>query len=180
VSGRIEIRREMRPGDLGEIVAFHGRIYGREYGVDRQFEAFVASSIAEAGRRGFPGEREDVWIVERNGEFAGSLALTDDGDAGVVRWFVFDPSVRGRGLGRRLLAELLERARELGYERLRLETFSLLRAAAHLYRSVGFEVVDEDTGPRWGHGEITLQHYELELAPAEGAERVADPVAGSA
>jgi N-acetylglutamate synthase-like GNAT family acetyltransferase len=93
---------------------------------------------------------------------------------------VFDPSVRGRGLGRRLLAELLERARELGYERLRLETFSLLRAAAHLYRSVGFEVVDEDTGPRWGHGEITLQHYELELAPAEGAERVADPVAGSA
>jgi N-acetylglutamate synthase-like GNAT family acetyltransferase len=182
VSGRVEIRRELRPGDLGEIVAFHGRIYAAEYGVDRRFEAFVAAAIAEAGKRGFPGEREDVWIVERDGAMAGCLALAEDPDdpeTGVVRWFVFHPSVRGRGLGRRLLGELIERAREVGYERLRLETFSLLRTAAHLYRSFGFEVVDEDTAPRWGHDAITFQHYELELAGAR-AEREVHPVASSA
>jgi N-acetylglutamate synthase-like GNAT family acetyltransferase len=184
MSGGVQIRRDLRPGDLGKIVSFHGDVYGREYGVDGQFEAFVASSVAEAGRAGFPREREAVWIVERDGEFAGCLALTDDGDAGVVRWFVLDPSVRGRGLGRRLIDELVERARELGYQRLQLETFSLLTAAAHLYRSHGFEVVDEDTGPRWGLAEITFQHYEAELGPSNGAEaragRVAHPVAGSA
>jgi N-acetylglutamate synthase-like GNAT family acetyltransferase len=165
VSGRVEIRRDLRPGDLGRMVSFHGEIYGREYGNDQRFEAFVASSIAEAGKAGFPREREAVWIVERDGEFAGCLALTDDGDAGVVRWFVLDPSVRGRGLGRQLLDELVEHARELGYERLRLETFSLLTAAARLYRSHGFEVVDEDTAPRWGHDAITFQRYEAELSP---------------
>src|SRR5215204_2736523 len=78
VSGRVEIRRELRPGDLGEIVAFHGRIYAAEYGVDRRFEGFVAAAIAEAGKRGFPGEREAVWIVERDGAMAGCLALAED------------------------------------------------------------------------------------------------------
>jgi N-acetylglutamate synthase-like GNAT family acetyltransferase len=179
-SARIEIRRELRPGDLGEIVAFHGRIYAAEYGNDERFEAFVAESVADSGQRGFPGEREEIWIVERDGEFAGCLGLTDEGDAGVVRWFVFDPSVRGRGLGRRLLGELIERAREHGYERLRLDTFSRLTAAAHLYRSFGFEVVHEDTAPRWGHDAITFQHYEMELGPANPREPVADPVAGTA
>jgi N-acetylglutamate synthase-like GNAT family acetyltransferase len=164
VSRRVEIRRELRPGDLGEIVAFHGRIYGPEYGVDARFEAMVASSVAEAGQRGWPGRRERVWIVERDGEFAGCLALTDEGATGVVRWFVLDPSVRGLGLGRRLLDELISEARDLGFERLRLETFSDLRVAAHMYRSRGFEVVEEDTRPRWGRDSITYQHYELELA----------------
>ena len=180
MSGRVEIRRELRPGDLGEIVAFHGRTYGREYGVDARFEAMVASSVAEAGRRGWPGERERVWIVEHDGIFAGCLGLTDEGDNGTVRWFVLDPSMRGRGLGQRLLDELISEAEDLGFERLRLETFSLLRVAAHMYRSHGFEVVEEDTRPRWGRDSITYQHYELELARRGGTAPAAHPVASSA
>ena len=164
MSGRVEIRRELRPGDLEEIVRFHGRLYSREYRVDASFEAFVAASVAEAADRGFPGERERVWIVERDGAFVGCLALTDEGDAGAVRWFVLDPTVRGRRLGRRLLDELISCAKDAGFERLRLETFSLLSTAAHLYRSYGFELTDEHTGPRWGRDRITFQHYELELA----------------
>jgi N-acetylglutamate synthase-like GNAT family acetyltransferase len=181
MSPRVEIRGELRPGDLGEIVAFHGRIYGREYGVDARFEAMVASSVAEVGKRGWPGERERVWIVERDGEFAGCLALTDEGDdTGAVRWFVLHPSVRGRGLGRRLMDELMSEAQELGFERLRLETFSDLTVAASMYRSYGFEVVDEDNRPRWGRDDITYQYYELDLAGRARDETAMDPVAGSA
>jgi N-acetylglutamate synthase-like GNAT family acetyltransferase len=167
VIGHVEIRREPRPGDLGAIVAHHGRLYSREYGFDPGFEALVATAVAEAGRRGWPTDREGIWIVERAGAIAGSLALTDDGDTGVVRWFLLDPDLRGEGLGRRLLAELLAKAREVGYERLRLETFSALRAAAHLYREVGFALVREDTRPRWGHDSITYQYYELGLSGAQ-------------
>jgi N-acetylglutamate synthase-like GNAT family acetyltransferase len=167
VSGRVEIRREMRPGDLGRFLALNAPLHTREHGVDREHEAFVEASVGDAARRGFPGPREEFWVVERDGEFAGCVALTDEGSTGVVRWFVLAPSVRGLGLGRRLLGELIERARELGYERLRLETYSLLRAAIHLFRSFGFRLVDEDTAPRWGHDAITYQYYELDLARAE-------------
>jgi ribosomal protein S18 acetylase RimI-like enzyme len=157
------IRRDLGPGDLGEIIAHHGRLYGGEYGVDSTFEGHVASSVAAAGGRGFPRDGEGIWIVERGGAHLGSIALTDDGDA-TVRWFVLDRSLRGRGLGRRLIAEALELARSSGYERVCLETFSELTAAAHIYRGHGFELQSEQTGPRWGRERITYQRYELVLA----------------
>jgi GNAT superfamily N-acetyltransferase len=159
------VRRVLRPGDLGAIIANHGRVYAREHGVGPEFEAHVGASVARAGRRpGWPTETEAVWIVERAGEHAGSLALTDEGGGlGTVRWFLLDPTVRGRGLGRRLVGELVEVARRAGYRRLGLETFSELEAAAHIYRGFGFELVDAEVGPRWGRAEITYQRYELEF-----------------
>jgi GNAT superfamily N-acetyltransferase len=161
------IRRELRPGDLGEIVAHHGRIYGTEYGVDASFEGHVASTVARAAIRGFPGPREAIRLLELDGEHVGSLALTDEGgDQAAIRWFVLSPEVRGRGLGRRLLDEMLSWAAEVGYTRVFLETFSDLEAAAHLYRDQGFEVVSAETSPRWGRDRITYQRYELELSPA--------------
>jgi ribosomal protein S18 acetylase RimI-like enzyme len=159
------IRRDLRPGDLGEIIAHHGRLYGREYGVDSTFESHVAASVAAGGKRGFPRDGEGIWIVEGDGAHLGSIGLTDDGDGlATVRWVALDPSLRGRGLGRRLVAEALALARASGYERVGLETFSELTAAAHIYRSCGFELQWEQTGPRWGREEITYQRYELVLA----------------
>ncbi len=159
------IRRELRAGDLGAIVAHHGRLYGEEYGVDSTFEGHVARSVAQAALRGFPSPREAICLVELDGEHVGSLALTDEGDGEVaIRWFAFSPEVRGRGLGRQLLGEMLASAAEFGYERVRLETFSELEAAAHLYRDHGFEVVSADEAPRWGRERIVYQRYELELS----------------
>ena len=74
------VRRELRPGDLGRIVAHHGAVYLPEYGLDSTFEAHVGASVAAAGKRGFPREREGIWIVEVDGRHAGSVALTDEGD----------------------------------------------------------------------------------------------------
>lgn len=180
MSEPFEIRREPAPGDLERIVAFHGRVYPPEYGVDASFVRDVAVTAAEAARRGFPREREAVWIVERGGEMTGCLALTadaDDASAGVVRWFVLDRSLRGQGLGRRLVDELVARAREHGYARLGLETFSELRAAAHLYRSHGFEVVWEHTAPKWGREDFTYQRYEAELSPSAATGAAGAPSA---
>jgi len=55
-------------GDLGAIVAHHGRVYGEEYGVDSTFEGHVASSIARAAIRGFPSWREPICLVGLDGE----------------------------------------------------------------------------------------------------------------
>jgi GNAT superfamily N-acetyltransferase len=158
------IRRDLRPGDLGAIVAHHGRVYIPEHGVDSTFEGSVAATIADAVARGWPGPREGVWIVERDGVHAGSLGLTDEGDGEArLRWFLLDPGLRRQGLGRRMLEELLAEADRFGYQRIVLETFSDLHAAAHLYLEHGFELVWAETKPRWGRAEFTYQRYELEL-----------------
>lgn len=159
------IRREFRPGDFDAIVAHHSRLYGREYDVDSKFTGHVEASVVRVAGRPFPTWREAIRIVELDGEHAGSMGLTDEGnDEAALRWVLFDPELRGHGLGRRLIGELLAKARESGYMLVSLDTFSELEAAAHLYRSYGFEVVSEDTGPRWGRDQITYQRYELELA----------------
>jgi ribosomal protein S18 acetylase RimI-like enzyme len=160
----MEIRRNLRPGDVGEMIALHGRIYSEEWGHDATFEAMVAQSFAGPGARGFPREREGIWIVEEDGSLVGCLGLTDEGDGEArLRWFVFEPHLRGRGLGRRLLTELFAEAERNGYERITLETFSDLAAAAHLYREHGFELVWEDTRPRWSRTAVTYQRYERRL-----------------
>lgn len=164
MSGEPRVRRDLRPGDLGAIVTQHGALYAREQGLDASFEAHVRHAVARAGRRGWPKAREAAWIVEHDDRFAGSLALTDEGEGiGALRWFLLDEAVRGHGLGRRLVRELVEEARAFGYDLLRLETFSDLRTAALLYRSEGFELTSAESGPRWGRPELVYQRYELRL-----------------
>jgi GNAT superfamily N-acetyltransferase len=161
VSAAPTVRRDLRPGDLGAIIAHHGATYRPEYDLDSTFEAYVGASVAEAGKRGFPRPSEGVWIVESNGRHAGSIAFTDEGNGiATLRWFVLDRELRGRGLGRRLVGEVIDEARGAGFEVLELETFSDLRAAAHLYRSHGFQLLSADTRSRWGRP-ITYHRYEL-------------------
>jgi putative acetyltransferase len=54
------------------------------------------------------------------------------------------PEARGRGLGKRLLTHLLAEARRLGYNRVVLETNSVLKEAIGLYRHFGFVPVDRE------------------------------------
>lgn len=158
------VRTELRPGDMDAIVAHHRRVYGAEYGVDERFGDFVEAAVSRAVDRGFPTEREAIRIIELDGEHAGSIGLSDEGsDEAAIRWVVFSPEVRGHGLGRRLIGELLAFAEDHGYRRVWLETFSELTVAAHLYRDFGFVVTGADTAPRWGRAAITMQRYELEL-----------------
>jgi ribosomal protein S18 acetylase RimI-like enzyme len=160
----MRIRRHLQPGDLGEIVALHGRVYSREWGHDETFEAMVAKSVVDAASHGFPSPHEGVWMVEDDDGVVGSLGLTDEGDGeGRIRWFVLEPRLRGVGLGRMLLDGLFSKAEEAGYRRLTLETFSDLEAAAHLYRERGMELVWEDTRSRWGRPAVTYQRYEVSL-----------------
>ncbi|MEJ2860333.1 GNAT family N-acetyltransferase [Actinomycetospora flava] len=58
--------------------------------------------------------------------------------AGEVKRMWVDPTIRGQGLGRRLLAHLTELAREAGLRRLVLDTAEDLAAARALYAREGF------------------------------------------
>ena len=67
----------------------------------------------------------------------GGLRRLDDGVAEIKRMFVL-PAVRSRGVARALLEALEQTARELGYERVRLDTGPKQLHGLALYRSAGY------------------------------------------
>lgn len=80
----------------------------------------------------------------------GALKLRADSTAEVKRMWV-SSSVRGLGLGRRLLGELEGRARAHGVRTLRLETNRSLTEAIALYRSAGYREVDAFNEEPYAH-----------------------------
>jgi GNAT superfamily N-acetyltransferase len=87
----------------------------------------------------------------------GALKRLEPGVAEIKRMYVV-PDARGRGLARRLLAAIEETARELGYERVRLDTGASQPHARALYESAGYEEIpDYNANPYAAyHGEKAL------------------------
>jgi ribosomal protein S18 acetylase RimI-like enzyme len=160
----VTLRHDLRPGDLGYLVYLHGTVYAREHGFDPTFEAYVAGPLAAFVRT--RSERDRLWIAERGDRIVGCIAVVGtSAKEAQLRWFLVDPSARGLGLGKRLLREAVAFAKRCGYESIFLWTVSALTAAAHLYRSAGFEKVEERPGRQWGV-EVVEERYVLHWARA--------------
>ncbi len=160
---QLQVRRTLQPGDPGAIAELHRRLYVPEYGLGGAFVDSVRAGVEAAAAAGWPRTGGGVWLVEQDGVVRGSLGLTSDGDGlGKVRWFALESSLRGRGLGRSLLDELLALARTSGMRRLELGTFSALTIAGGMYRRAGFRVTSEQEWTDWGPP-VTFQHYALDL-----------------
>jgi GNAT superfamily N-acetyltransferase len=159
--GTVTLRSDLKPGDIGSIVQFHGVVYAREYGFDHTFEAYVAGPLADFARAA--SARQRLWIAERDGRIVGCIAIVATSpQVAQLRWFLVDPSARGIGLGKRLLNEAVAFCKECGYESVLLWTVSALTAAAYLYRSAGFRKVEEKPGRQWGV-DVIEEKYELPL-----------------
>lgn len=158
----IDLRTDLRAGDLGWLIHRHGVLYSAEFGFDVGFEAYVAEPLGRFARA--RTDRERLWIADDDGRAVGWIAIvsTDDAETAQLRWFLVEPVYRGRGLGRRLVNEAVRFGREAGYRRLALWTVPELTTAARLYMSAGFVLAEEVPG---GHGVFTReQRYELALA----------------
>jgi len=96
----------------------------------------------------------------RHGDSVGCGAMTFlPRDVAYIKRMWVARAVRGLGLGRRLLAELEQRARSAGVRRLQLETKDVLREAIALYTSAGYREVppfnDEPYADHWFEKSLT-------------------------
>ncbi len=90
-------------------------------------------------------------VVSVDGQPAACGAIRDHGGSEVeIKRMYVSPQFRRQGLARRVLEELEQAARELGYSRAVLETGVRQAAAIALYQSVGYELTD-NYGPYAGN-----------------------------
>ncbi|MEJ7819469.1 MAG: GNAT family N-acetyltransferase [Rubrobacteraceae bacterium] len=109
-----------------------------------------AGVYAEGHEDELDGDLDDIDTVylRNNGEFLvgvhddrvvamGALRRTSDERAEIKRMRVA-PALQGRGFGQEILTALEERAAELDYTKLHLDTTTRQRAARHLYAKNGY------------------------------------------
>lgn len=80
----------------------------------------------------------------------GALRVAEP-EIGEIKRMWVAPRARGRGIGRKLLAELERSAHTHKVKILRLETNESLQEAHALYRSAGFAEVEPFNGERYAH-----------------------------
>lgn len=154
--------RSPRAGDMGWVVQRHGELYFQEYGYDEEFEALVASIVAEFIQK-YDAKRDHCWIAERDGVNVGCVFLVKGTAATAkLRLFLVEPTVRGLGIGGRLVDECVRFARSAGYRKIALWTQSDLYAARHIYEKAGFRRVGSERHHSFGQ-DLVAETWELKL-----------------
>jgi len=97
---------------------------------------------------GLPGEYTPpngrLLFAFDNEQLAGCVGLRKIGEGvcEMKRLFV-RPEFRGRGVGRKLTEAIIEEARRIGYQRMRLDTLPpKMQIAVGVYRSLGFKEIE--------------------------------------
>jgi ribosomal protein S18 acetylase RimI-like enzyme len=152
--------RPFQPADLATIkrLTVEGFV---GVGVDHLIEQrWPGESPLDWGERKWLGTSRDIathpeWclVAEMNGEVVGYLTFTMSATTrqGHVGDMAVDAALRGKGIGRKLLLDALEIFRKNYLTIARIETLSDNAIGAHLYPSVGFELV------------ATQNHYAMRL-----------------
>lgn len=142
--------RDLEIGDAGWIAARHAVLYAAHEGYDATFEALVLRILAEFIETRDP-DTERAFIPVANGVRLGSaFCVRDDAETARLRMFFLEPFVRGVGLGRRLLDEVIDFATRTGARRMVLWTHESHRAACALYAARGFRMTEQTRAHSFG------------------------------
>lgn len=139
--------------------------YQRELGVSLCFQGFDRELATLPGDYAPPRGR--LWLARVAGAPAACVAMRplQPGIAEMKRMYV-RPAHRGTGLGRRLAQLAIGTARELGYQRLVLDTLPQLRTALALYAGLGFV-----QAPKYNDNPIeNVRFLSMDLSPEPRAQ----------
>ena len=159
-----ELIRGYVPGALGRVAELHGKYYNQHWGFGLYFESGIARGFAEFLER-YDETRDGIWLATLNGTVEGSIVI--DGlhaeiEGAHLRWFIISDTLRGTGMGSKLINTAIEYCRQQEYTSVYLHTFEGLDAAKHLYEKIGFQLIEQHAGTQWGT-EVNEQKFLLEI-----------------
>ncbi|MFB6099551.1 MAG: GNAT family N-acetyltransferase, partial [Salinibacter sp.] len=116
---------------------FRAYVEGLDFDLD--FQDFEQEMKALPGPYAPP--EGTILLAEVDGEPVGVVAVQPLDDAGTceMKRLYVEPEHRTQGVGRALASAIIEEAKALGYDVMRLDTVASMTAARQLYRSLGFE-----------------------------------------
>lgn len=148
----ISISKGYVPGLVGRTIQMHMKYYSEAVGFGAYFESRLAANLADLTGR-LQNDKNEVWSAILDGEIVGTVFI-DGEDLGQnrahLKAYIVDESVRGTGVGRKLLVEAVSFADTQGFDETRLWTFRGLDAALRLYQMAGFELITQAAGSQWG------------------------------
>jgi len=109
--------------------------------------------------------KRDYYVIRYNGELLGGGGYGDlpgaPEEVCEIQKMYFDPKLRGKGIGKRLLLKLIEESKRAGYTKAYIETLPQMKSAIGLYEHLGFTYLD---GPLGGTGHTSCPiHLILEI-----------------
>lgn len=117
-----------------------------------------------------PVDREVLWNPEQiideggtilfarvNGEIVGTCAIKKYGDDWELTKMAVTEKFQGRKIGKKLMLATLDRAREMGLNKLILITNSSLTPAVTMYRQMGFRVTSSGQHPKYERGDLSME-----------------------
>ena len=128
------------PEDLAQVRRLF-RAYADWLGVDLCFQGFERELAELPGAYAPPAGR--LLIARIGGEVVGCVGLRPlEPEVCEMKRLWVAPGFGGRGIGRALAERIVAAAREIGYQRMRLDTLpDRMPAAQHLYASLGFREI---------------------------------------
>ncbi len=115
--------------------------YAKELNIDLCFQNFAAELEELPGKYAPPDGALLLAINDQHAVGCVALRRWSATDAEMKRLYI-QPAYRHLGIGRALAQCIVERARELGYRRVVLDTLDSMQGAQALYRSLGFVSIE--------------------------------------
>lgn len=139
-SQAFHIREAEFPGDKAAVLEIW-REYIASPSVSLEYQDYESEFAALPGKYKAPDGC--ILLAEIDGRLAGCIALRRaDNTICEMRRLYVRPNARGSGMGRKLVAAVIDAARAAGYAEMRLDVLAEFETAQQLYASFGF--VDAD------------------------------------
>lgn len=134
------------------------REYQQFLNVDLCFQGFEEELASLPGKYAHP--KGAILLAEHEGEIAGCVAVRPiEGETCEMKRLYVKDEFRGLAIGKKLADAIIEKARELNYQKMQLDTLERLETAMGIYQKLGFEKIS----PYYANPLDEVVYWELQL-----------------